>query len=293
MRFTLISSFQSYIKTEHAPKSIVQQSVLDSQIPSLNAQSLILKTMLMITVLLITACGTSSEQLTLVANNEIANTEIADIRSTATVSRARIQITLDFASTRAIEVEQQGQFLRSTLSALGTDSAFISNSLPLPGNFPTFTPQPTSPVQVQITPAAQPLVTEQVNAQGTSVQVTIEATEPANEPRLDNIVLSSGVGDNDCAINTNPRFTPASTEIYVVATAYNIPAGATISSVWQSNGTEVALFSFQPDSAINGNCIWFFIDQSDAEFVVGTWSVELKINDVSAAPPIPFQIVES
>jgi len=244
-------------------------------------------------LLFTTACGTSTEQLTLVANNEIASTQMADIRSTATVSRARIQITLDFVGTRVIEVEQQGQFLRSTLVALGTDSAYISSSLPLPGDFPTFTPRPTSPVQVQITPAAQPLVTEEVNAEGTPVQVTTEPTEAAGEPRLDNIVLSSGVGDDDCAINTNPRFTPDSTEIYVVATAYNIPVGATISSIWQSNGTEVALFSFQPESAINGNCIWFFIDQSDATFVPGTWSVELKINDVSVAPPIPFQIVES
>jgi len=243
---------------------------------------------------ILSACGSSSEQLTLTADYAIANTQIADVRATATVARARMQITLDYVATRAINVEQQGLFMRSTLVALGTDSAFIANNLPLPGAFPTFTPQPTSPVNVPVTPVAQSAVTEELNAEGTLVQVTIEGTEPAStQPRLENITLASGVNDNDCAIDTNPRFTPNSTEIYVVATAYDIPAGATISSVWQSNGTEVALFSFTPDNPINGNCIWFFIDQSDAEFVPGTWSVELRVNDVSASPPVPFQIVEN
>ena len=247
---------------------------------------------LLLILLLLAGCGTPDDQLTLVAENEIARTQISDIRASATVVRARMQITLDFAGTRVIEVDQQGQFLRSTLVALGTDSVFISSNLPLPGNFPTFTPPPTSPVRIQVTPAPQPLVTEELNAEGTPIQVTIDPNEATNQPRFENIVLSSGVNDNDCAIDTNPRFTPASTEIYIVATGYDIPAGTSISSVWQSNGTEVALFSFQPENTVNGSCIWFFIDQTDAEFLVGTWSVELRLDGQSAAPPIPFQIVE-
>ena len=243
--------------------------------------------------MLLSACGTSTDQLTLVADHQAVSTQMTDIRSSATVVRARMQITLDFAGTRAVEVEQHGQFLRSTLVALGTDSAYISNNLPLPGNFPTFTPQPTSPVNIPVTRAPQPIVTEELNAQGTPIQITIEPTEASNQARFENIVLSSGVGDDDCAIDTNPRFTPASPEIYVVATAYDVPSGATISSIWQSNGTEVALFSFQAENAISGNCIWFFIDQSDAEFVVGPWSVELRVDNVGIAPPIPFQILES
>lgn len=258
-----------------------------------STQLLALYALLTLILIIVSACGTPTEQLTLVAENELANTQIANIRSTATVARARMQITLDFAGTRAIDVEQQGQFLRSTLVALGTESLFINNNLPLPGDFPTFTPPATSPVRVEVTPIVQPAMTEELNADGTPIQVPIEPTNRDNQPRLDNLVLSSGVNDNDCATDTNPRFTPASTEIYIVATAFNVPAGVTISSVWQSNGTEVALFSFQPEAGINGSCIWFFIDQSDAEFVVGSWSVELRINDISVAPPIPFQIVES
>lgn len=254
---------------------------------------LLQQSLLLIILLIISACGTSTEELTLVADHEIANTQMADIRASATVVRARMQITLDFAGTRAIEVEQHGQFLRSTLVSLGTESVFINSNLPLPGNFPTFTPQPTSPINVPATRAPQPQATEGLNAEGTPIQVTPPPTDESTQPRLDNIVLSTGVNDNDCAIDTNPRFTPASTAIYVVATAYNVPTNATISSVWLSNGTEVALFSFVTENEINGNCIWFFIDQSDAEFVVGSWSVELKIDDVSVATPIPFQILES
>ena len=244
-----------------------------------------------IMLFILSACGTSTEQLTLVANHGIANTQIADIRTSATVVRARMQTTLDFAGTRAVDVEQQGQFLRSTLVALGTESAFINNNLPLPGNFPTFTPQPTSPINSPVTPAPQPLITEEL-INGTPIQVTYEPTEAINSPRLENIVLSSGVNNDDCAIDTNPRFTPTSTEIYVVATAYDVPTNATITSIWQNNGTEVALFSFQTETNINASCIWFFIDQTDAEFIVGAWSVELKIDDIFVASPIPFQILE-
>lgn len=253
---------------------------------------LIIYSALLITVLLTSACGTSTEELTLVADHHIINTQMVDVRASATVMRARMQTTLDFAGTRAIEVEQQGQFLRSTLVSLGTESAYINNNLPLPGNFPTFTPQPTSPISAPVTRAPQPQATEELNADGTPIQITPPPTEVTTQPRLENIVLSSGVNNNDCAIDTNPRFTPASTEIYIVATAYNVPANTTITSIWQSNGTEVALFSFQTQATIDGNCIWFFIDQNDAEFVVGAWSVELKIDEVSAAPPMPFQIVE-
>ncbi len=247
-----------------------------------------------IALFILSACSTGNEQLTLVAQNEVANTEISNIRSTATVSRARLQTTLDYASTRVVDIEQQGLFMRATLVALGTDSVFLNSNLPLSGNFPTFTPQPTSPINVAISPAPQPLVTEDVNVDGTRVQITLEATEASNQqPRMENIVLASGVNDNDCARDTNPRLTPNSTEIYVVATAYNIPAGANITSTWQSNGTEVAFFSFQTETIIDGSCIWFFIDQTDAEFVPGIWSVELRINDVSASQPLPFQISES
>ena len=70
-----------------------------------------------------------------------------------------------------------------------------------------------------------------------------------------------------------------------------MPAGATIESVWRRQGSEVARFSFSPRYPINGDCVWFFIDQSDAAFTVGAWSVELRVNGESAVPALPFQIV--
>ena len=104
--------------------------------------------------------------------------------------------------------------------------------------------------------------------------------------------MASGVGSDDCALDVNPRFTPSSAAIYVVANAYKIPAGATISSSWQRANTEVALFSFDAQRAINGSCIWFFIDQSDTPFFSGSWSVELRL-DGAALAVMPFQIAEN
>lgn len=244
--------------------------------------------------LCLSACGTSSNEQTLVAQHHTVSTEIAYTRQTASVVRARMQTTLDFAGTRVIDVEQLGQFLQSTLVALGTERAYISNNLPLPGSvsFPTFTPLPTSPINIQAnsqpTIPVDPNATEELNTQGEP----ISATPPAGQSTLSNIVLASGVDNNDCAIDSNPRFTTNSTEIYVVAIANNIPAGTEISSTWQRAGIEVALFSFAPEASLNNVCIWFFIDQTDTEFVAANWSVELKINGVSASPPIPFTIVE-
>jgi hypothetical protein len=249
--------------------------------------------LLFIISLTISGCGDNGEQLTITANYEVAITQIVDTRASATIANARLQTTLDHVSTRVIEVEQQGLFMRSTLVAIGTDSAFIANNLPIPGSFPTFTPAPTSPVNAEIAPIALPEATIALDEQGTPIQTTPDATEAGNQPRLQDIVIASGVNANDCARGRNPVITPNSTEIYVVATAYAIPVGTDISSTWFSNGTEVARFSFTAQAPINGSCIWFFIDQSDTEFIVGSWSVELKINDQPTASPLPFQIIDN
>lgn len=247
--------------------------------------------LLLLVMMFLNACATSSEDLILATEHANAGTAISNIRGTATVVRARMQTTLDYAGTRVVDVEQMGQFMQSTLVALGTERAFISENLPQIDNvmIPTFTPQPTSPINI-VTPAQSPNVTPPADPNSTPADTTL--TPESAQPRLDNIVLASGVNDNDCAVDTNPRFTTRSTEIYVVAVAHNIPAGSTISSTWQRNGTEVALFSFQPETNIDNNCIWFFIDQSDAEFIPTSWSVELKVDDVSVAPPVSFQIID-
>ena len=107
------------------------------------------------------------------------------------------------------------------------------------------------------------------------------------------MVTASGVDSADCARDTNPVFTPASPRIYVVARAREIPAGGRLSSVWRQRNEAVATISFQTEYAIDGNCIWFYIDPSDAAFTPGSWSVEIKLDGESLAPPLPFQISDS
>ena len=107
------------------------------------------------------------------------------------------------------------------------------------------------------------------------------------------MILASGVDAEDCALDINPLFTPESAAIYIVARAFNIPAGANLSSIWQRQGTEVAQLSFQTEFAINNNCIWFFIDQSDTPFLAGAWSVEIRLDGEALMSPLPFRVVPS
>ncbi len=238
-------------------------------------------------VILITACGTSETDLTVVAQHSTALANISGTRLTVTVNVARMQTTQEYIGTRVAFLEQRGQFLQATLVSRGTDQAFIERNLPDSGNLsiPTFMPPPTSPVVGVITPPAVPNATEE--APNDSSNLIPELSSGT----LINPVMSSGVDDNDCPINRNPPFTPQSTDIYVVAIAQNVTAGTNISSVWQRNGIEVAQFSFTPESNIESGCIWFFIDQTDVEFTVASWSVTLRLDGVEMTT-VPFSIVE-
>ena len=96
---------------------------------ALGAVSPLLISLLMFTSLALIACRTSDLPLSVTAEYEAVATELDRLRATATVARARLQITLDFAGTRVAQIEQSGAFLRSNLLALGTDSEFIAANL--------------------------------------------------------------------------------------------------------------------------------------------------------------------
>ncbi len=244
--------------------------------------------LLVLMVFALTACGTSDAQLTAIAQHDAASTQIAVLRLEATVAHARMRTTQDFALTRVKEVEQDGKSLRSTLVALGTEIDFIET---WSSDMADLTPQPTAPIAANH--AAAPQARLSVTMAQTAASVRDDAVAGGNQPRLEDIVLASGKDETDCATDRNPRFTPASAEIYVVARAYHIPTGATLSASWQQRGRNVFFYSFQAENPINDSCIWFSIDQGDAAFVTGTWSVELRLDDSLLAPPLPFQIAEN
>ena len=248
-------------------------------LPSLWAAGL-----LVVIVFALTACGASDAQLTVKAEHDLAGAQIVSRRSTATVVRARMQTTQDFAVTRVGEVNQAERYLYSTLGALGTEEGFIQDSLTLAHGTAALTPSPVAVGRAAAPPA-------RFTDSPATVRIPTDSISFGNQPRLENIVLASGKDRDGCAVDSNPRFTPTSTDIYVIARAYHIPAGAIVASSWRRMGTEAAAISFQTESRIHDRCIWLFIDQSDAAFSVGRWSVELRLDGQSLAL-VPFQIFE-
>ena len=219
--------------------------------------------LLFVGVFALAACEASDMQLTVKAGHELASADMAILRSTATVARARMQTTQDFVLTRVVDVGRAGQSLRSTLGALGTAGPLVGN---LSSGEAVFTPLPGSTVGATDAPAAG-----------------------GDEARLDDMALASGKDRQGCAIDRNPRFTSDSAEIYVTARAYSIPVDAVVSSSWRRLGREVASISFRTSYPIHGDCLWLFIDQSDAAFAPGRWSVELRL-DGRVLGMLPFQI---
>ena len=239
----------------------------------------------------LSACRSSEPQQTATAVHAEALSSIEMLRVTATVVRARIQTTLDYAGTRVAQADAAGTFLASNLISLGTAGAFIEQSLQQLEEFNSVI-QPTAAAnEPALSVTAQTPRSQAPRAIVTPPALTPPPTSTQRGPRLENISMASGVNEFDCATDVNPRFTPASTKIYVVGRAFAIPAGATISSNWRRAGTEVVSFSFQREHEINDSCIWFFIDQTDTPFTVGFWSVEISANGLPVSSPVAFQIV--
>ena len=93
----------------------------------------------------LSACRSSEPQQTVTAAYAEALSSIESLRVTATVARARIQTTLDYAGTRVAQADAAGAFLASNLISLGTESAFIEQNLQQVEEFNTLiTPSPAA-----------------------------------------------------------------------------------------------------------------------------------------------------
>jgi hypothetical protein len=232
---------------------------------------------LVVTGLLLIGCQRQSEvELTLVAQNLALETQIVAVRETATVDAERLQITMEYMGTLVGRAEEQRALLQATLVARGTSPANLENVDPALVT-PLATPDPGAANN------ALPLVT--VAPEGTP-------TEIPDVPTLVDVVMAAGVGSNDCAVNPTNEFTTATAEIYIVATAVNIAPGTNIAARFSVAGQEIR-HDFTPDFEIDGNCVWFFIDQTDATFTAGTWSVQLELDGTPVTSPIAFTITEA
>lgn len=230
---------------------------------------------LLLVAVVVSACsGQSSGEQTLVAQRDRLVTQMAFVYQTATISSDRMAMTVEYIETVTNRVSVQGTRLAQTLVARG-------------GNISPIQPAATElPGSVVTSPSSSPTALE--NATPAPSLTPTDAPQPA----LFNVVIAAGVGDNDCAIGQVTTFTPAAERIYVVATVTNVVPGTELGAHWFMEEQEVAYHTFVPDFPINQACIWFYIDQTDAPFTPGNWSVRLEINGAPADVPASFTITE-
>lgn len=270
-----------------------------------------LLTALWIIAAIIVGCTDNSAQLTLEANHAQVSTQVDALRVSATVQSARARTTIDFIETRSAAAATQSQFLEATLIATGFApellASFRERQLEAP---PTATVTPTlaastSPQDESLAtlPTATPIletVTATIPAVSPFAPGVITAspipTQPSfiidiNAPHLENPLLATGVGSDDCAIGATAQFSISSLEIYIVAEAVNVPSGSVIEARWFRSAEPVGpIYDFVPDFDIERACIWFFVDPTDFEFIAGSYSVDLLLNGQAATPPLPFSI---
>lgn len=233
---------------------------------------------------LVAACIPQNEvELTLVAQNVSLNTQIAAVRQTATIEADRLQVTVEYMNTLVAQAQEQRSQLQATLIARGADPAAIGVNItplaPQPSPLP-----PADAVSAVVVPPPAPGDVPVTPFGGAGAPVTNTA------PALANIVMATGVGQDDCAVGVTSVFSTTSERIYVVATAYNIQPGTLILSRWFQEGRQVVTHDFTPDFPINDACIWFFIDQTDVPFTPGNWAVDLEINGAVVGPSTRFTI---
>ncbi|MBI5666712.1 MAG: hypothetical protein HZC41_01780 [Chloroflexi bacterium] len=229
-------------------------------------------------VALLAACsgGSSNTELTLVAQNVELATQIADVRSTATVEADRLRVTAAYVETAMAQSRLQNQRLSATIEALGGNPALVA-------------PVASTPVAPEAGNPSAPEVTLGLVAP-LSNETVMAATSTPGQPALYNAVTARGVGANDCALAPVTSFTTADTNIYVVATASNITPGTMLASRWFLEGNEVIAHDFTPDFAIDQNCVWFYIDSTETTFTPGNWTVQLEINGQPTGEPVAFTI---
>ena len=261
----------------------------------------------LIATLIFVGCTDNAAQLTLEANHAQVGTQVADLRLEATIQAARARTTVDFIATRSSAAATQSQFLEATLIATGFPPQLLADfhqQQLQARSTATLTPTldaspeatqlgnngaatPTLPTSTATIPAVSPFAP----IQGASP--TQAPTINVNAPHLENPVLATGVGSDDCAIGVTTQFSTSNAEIYVVAEAVNMPSGSIIEAHWFRGIEPIGpVYTFAPDFDIERACIWFFVDSSDFEFLAGQYNVSLTLNGEIATPLLPFSIVE-
>lgn len=244
-------------------------------------------TALFLLVLLAACMPDPSAGQTAEAVNATLGTRAALRRLTATFEADRrvvTQIALENAATLAKSRQER---IISTLEELGVGRPDLLLITPaaLPTN-PAFAVATSTPEMLDtggITRAAPTVDPALSLTPPTPLPAPETPTPDPTLPRVENLVMSTGVGEDDCSNGTTASFTTTSPQIYVVMNAYNLAAGMTVTARWSRDGTELTIFDFAPDFDINGPCIWFYAEPVDFAFDPGAYRVEIAINGTPAA----------
>jgi len=261
--------------------------------------------------LVVTACAQDTNlSNTLEANHAAGGTQIADLRTTATVQAARAQITVDAVDTQAALAATQGRFLESTLADLGTPEAFFqtqraeilgNSATPIPTQLATQLLSendsddmgdsqllPTSPPVTRFAPI---LTVTPTPFNDTNIEATTTGTQ-FGQMTVGETYTATGAGDDGCGAGITATFGMDVQEIYVITPANNIPANSvTFSAIWQREGQPIGpVYDYTPDFAADELCIWLFVDPTDFEFTPGSYSVQVQVNGQDVNPPVTFTI---
>lgn len=225
--------------------------------------------------------------------NEIAATQIAQVRETATVNADRLLITLEYAQTAVRDVEIRSTRIASTLVASGMLFVDASGLTLVPETEEAGASAGSTPAM------AERFVTPVVSGQG-SARSNIPIQEPPTPtpiatadpsmPTLTNLTLTERVGADDCPIGASTSFTTNTTDIYATAVAHNLGPSNVVMSTWTRDGAQAAFYEWSPNFEISEACIWFHLPASAVEFVPGNWSVQLALDGAPVGSPLTFTI---
>jgi hypothetical protein len=240
-------------------------------------------------IVILTSCASANVEQTLIAQNDALSTQMADLYATSTVNTDHLMLTLENAQAQLTNVQFQSIVIGGTLVARGVDPTALAMFTPQ-GSI-NFAQQPTQPVssdgQVGATIFAPTPQGARETATPNPSLIQPQATEAATAvtgATLYNLVMSTGVNSDDCAIDQITQFSAANPEIYIVARTQGIRAGMNLLSRWSLNGTEQISHDFTPENDIpDDRCVWFYIDQGEVTFSAGDWSVQLEIDGAPVA----------
>jgi hypothetical protein len=255
---------------------------------------------LALAALVLAACdGETPDEATFVAQHQARATQMGELRITASVEADRRQVTREFLAAAATSARQRQVQLASTLESLGLGVADLSAITPAV--------RTAAPLDVQSTATA---AAGAVNLSGgitrlpptpdfrTAPPVAVTPTPDApptidlSAPGLSGLTLATGVGDDNCPLDSTTQFTAATPEIYATAVARNIQAGSTIGARWFQDGVEAAYYDIRAEIDLNGSCVYIFVDQTDFIFTPGSeYSVVWEVNSGRAGDPLRFEVL--